>query len=155
MMRMSKLADYSTVVMSYMARDAGALHSAHEVAERVGLKLPTVSKIFKILARGGLVVSTRGVKGGYLLARAPEKISIAEIIDTVDGRISLTECSHHAGLCIQESHCSVRGNWQKINLAVRKALESVSLADMSRPAMRKVDVAGLKRAAVQLKRAAA
>ncbi len=146
-MRMSKLADYSTVVMAYMARDPSALHSAHEVAEGVGLGPPTVSKIFKILARGGLVVSTRGVKGGYLLARAPEKISIAEIIDTVEGRISLTECSHHAGLCVQESHCSVRGNWQRINLAVRRALEGVSLADMSRPVIRKVDVMGLKRVA--------
>jgi FeS assembly SUF system regulator len=147
MMRMSKLADYSTVVMTHMGRDGGGLHSAHEVAEAVGLSLPTVSKIFKILARGGLVVSTRGVKGGYLLARPPEKISIAEIIDAVDGRISLTECSHHAGLCVQESHCSVRGNWQRINAAVRRALEGVSLADMARPTMSKVDVVGLKRVA--------
>ncbi len=146
-MRMSKLADYSTVVMTYMARDPAALHSAHEVSQRVRVALPTVSKIFKILAKEGLVVSTRGVKGGYLLARAPEKISIAEIIDAVEGRISLTECSHHAGLCVQEAHCSVRGNWQRINAAVRRALEGVSLADMSRPIMRKVDVAGLKRAA--------
>jgi FeS assembly SUF system regulator len=147
MMRMSKLADYSTVVMTYMARKPDALHSAHEVAEGVGLALPTVSKIFKILARGRLVVSTRGVKGGYLLARAPEKISIAEIIDTVEGRIALTECSHTAGLCLQESHCSVRGNWQKINHAVRGALAGVSLAEMSRPVMRKVEVAPLTRAA--------
>jgi FeS assembly SUF system regulator len=146
MMRMSKLADYSTVVMTYMARKPDALHSAHEVAEGVGLALPTVSKIFKILARGRLVVSTRGVKGGYLLARAPEKISIAEIIDTVEGRIALTECSHTAGLCLQESHCSVRGNWQKINHAVRGALAGVSLAEMSRPVMRKVEVAPLTRA---------
>jgi FeS assembly SUF system regulator len=146
MMRMSKLADYSTVVMTYMARNPEALHSAHEVAEEVGLAATTVSKIFKILARGRLVVSTRGVKGGYLLARPPEKISIAEIIDTVEGRIALTECSHTSGLCLQESHCSVRSNWQKINHAVRRALEGVSLADMSRPVMHRVEVTYLKRA---------
>jgi FeS assembly SUF system regulator len=146
MLRMSKLADYSTVVMAYMARNPGSLHSAHEVAEQVGLALPTVSKIFKILARSGLVVSTRGVKGGYLLARAPEKISVAEVIDAVEGPIALTECSHHPGVCIQESHCLVRGNWQRINHAIRGALESVSLADMSRPVIRKVEVASLRRA---------
>jgi FeS assembly SUF system regulator len=146
MLRMSKLADYSTVVMTYMARNPGALHSAHEVAKQVGLTLATVSKIFKMLAKNQLVVSTRGVKGGYLLAKAPERISVAEIIDAVEGPIALTECSYQPGACLQESHCSVRGNWQKINHAIRGALEGVSLADMTRPVIRKVEIASLKHA---------
>ncbi|HSF47143.1 MAG TPA: SUF system Fe-S cluster assembly regulator [Burkholderiales bacterium] len=133
MLRMSKLADYGTVVMTYIALAPEKVHSAHDIASRVHVGLPTVSKILKILARQELLVSVRGAKGGYTLARPARKISIAEIIDAMEGPVGLTECSSAPGLCVQESSCSIRANWQKINRAVRRALETMSLAEMARP----------------------
>jgi FeS assembly SUF system regulator len=131
MLRMSKLADYGTVVMTYISQHTDKVHSAHDIADHVRVALPTVSKILKILARQELLVSERGAKGGYRLARPAKQISIAEIIDAMEGPVALTECSSMPGLCEQESSCSIRGNWQRINQAVRGALEQVSLAEMA------------------------
>ena len=133
MLRLSKFADYGTQVMAYMAKD-GAVHSATEVSAELGIAAPTVSKILKALVQHGLLVSLRGAKGGYSLAVAPEEISVAQIIAAIEGPIALTECSDTAKLCEQESLCSVRGNWQRINKAVLTALQQVSLADLARPA---------------------
>jgi FeS assembly SUF system regulator len=133
MLRMSKLADYGTVVMTYISQHTDKVHSAHDIADHVRVALPTVSKILKILARQDLLVSERGAKGGYRLARPAKQISIAEIIDAMEGPVALTECSSMPGLCEQESSCSIRGNWQRINQAVRGALEQVSLAEMAQP----------------------
>jgi FeS assembly SUF system regulator len=139
MLRLSKLADYGTVVMTFMARESARVHSAHEVAEQIGVSAPTVSKVLKILARHELVVSTRGAKGGYVLARAPGEISMAEIISAMEGGpLGLTECSTTPGLCLQETNCSIRGNWQKINQVIVRALEQVSLAEMTRPVVHPV-----------------
>lgn len=134
MLRVGKLTDYGTVVMTHLARDPQGLHSANGIAAELGLALPTVSKILKALVQNGLLVSHRGAKGGYSLALAPEQISVARIIAAIEGPIALTECSHTAGECDQEPQCSVRSNWQRINRAVRDALERVSLAELARPA---------------------
>src|SRR3569833_3336912 len=80
MLRVGKLTDYGTVVMTHLARDPQGLHSANEIAAELGLALPTVSKILKALVQDGLLVSHRGAKGGYSLALAPERISVARII---------------------------------------------------------------------------
>src|SRR5438045_5377729 len=133
MLRMSKLTDYGTVVMTYLAREKDRLHAVTEVAGAIRVAAPTVSKILKRLTREGLVVSHRGAKGGYSLARAPEKISVVEIIDALEGPLGLTECGSAPGLCVQESLCSVRANWQRINDAVRNALAGVTLAEMAEP----------------------
>lgn len=138
MLRISKLTDYGTVVMTYLARENERLHAVSEIATEIRLAAPTVSKILKQLAREGLVVSHRGVKGGYALARRPEHISMVEIIDALEGRVGLTECGSSPGLCAQESGCSIRTNWQRINSAVREALAGVTLAEMAEP-----DVSGL------------
>jgi FeS assembly SUF system regulator len=130
---MSKLTDYGTVVMTYLARGKNQLHAATEIAGQIRVAAPTVSKILKRLAREGLVVSHRGAKGGYSLARAPEQISVVEIIDALEGPLGLTECGSTPGLCVQESLCSVRANWQRINGAVRNALAEVTLAEMAEP----------------------
>ena len=103
MLRLSKLADYGCQVMTYMARD-GDVHSATEVASELGMAAPTVSKILKMLARVDLLASVLGAKGGYMLARHPSEISIAEIINAMDGPISITECSTSS--CTRESTCS-------------------------------------------------
>jgi len=134
MLRVGKLTDYGTVVMTLLAQQPERLQSAAEIAAELGLALPTVSKILKALVQHGLLVSLRGAKGGYSLAVAPEEISVAQIIAAIEGPIALTECSDTAKLCEQESLCSVRGNWQRINKAVLAALQQVSLADLARPA---------------------
>lgn len=133
MLRMSKLTDYGTVVMTYLARQADKQHAASEIAAQIQVAAPTVSKILKALAREGLVVSSRGAKGGYSLARRPADISMVEIIDALEGPVALTECGSAPGLCIQEASCSIRANWQHINTAVRQALAGVTLAQMAQP----------------------
>lgn len=141
MLRLSKLADYGSQVMAYMARN-NAVHSANEVAVATGIAVPTVSKILKKLARGGLLSSVRGAKGGYVLSRRPEEISIAEIIDAMDGPISITECS--TSTCQQESFCSTRSNWQGINRLIREALEKVTLVEMIEPIPQVVNLEAIR-----------
>lgn len=133
MLRVAKLTDYATVVMTVLAEAGGDVLSAQALAERARLEMPTVSKLLKQLGHAGLVESFRGVNGGYRIARAPETISVAEIVIAMEGPIGMTECSAHAGLCGHESHCGVRGNWQRINQAIESALQSVTLADMLKP----------------------
>jgi FeS assembly SUF system regulator len=133
MLRVSKLTDYATVVMACLAAGGDAVQSAQALAERARLEVPTVSKLLKQLAQAGLVTSTRGINGGYRLARAPERITIADIVTAMEGPIGMTECSAHAGVCGHEPHCGVRMNWQRINQAIAGALGSVTLADMIKP----------------------
>ena len=130
MLRVSKLTDYATAVMTCLASAGDGVTSAQALAERARLELPTVSKLLKQLAQAGLVASTRGINGGYRLARAPERLTIADIVTAMEGPIGMTECSAHAGLCDHEPHCGVRVNWQRINQAIANALANVTLADM-------------------------
>jgi FeS assembly SUF system regulator len=133
MLRVSKLTDYATVVMTALAEAGSDVLSAQVLAERARLEIPTVSKLLKQLVHAGLVESFRGVNGGYRIARAPAAISVAEIVVAMEGPIGMTECSVHSGLCDHENHCGVRGNWQRINQAIADALASVTLADMMKP----------------------
>ncbi len=130
MLRMSKLTDYGTMVLAQLAANSGGLTTAGQVADATHLGQPTVSKLLKSLVRAGLVVSTRGVQGGYALARAPEAISAAQIIDALEGPVALTECSSAGGGCDLESYCRVGSAWQRINRSIRTALQNVSLADL-------------------------
>jgi FeS assembly SUF system regulator len=133
MIRISKLTDYSVVVLSQLGRD-NALHTVASLAEATGVPGPTVAKLLKPLAAAGLVASHRGVNGGYSLSHDPESISVAAIITALEGPIAVTECVTDAeSPCGVESLCPMRGNWEKINRAVRRALEEVSLADMAAP----------------------
>jgi FeS assembly SUF system regulator len=135
MIRITRLTDYGIMLLTYMAQDlALPMRTAPDLAAEAHLPLPTVSKILKVLARKGVLVAHRGVNGGFSLARRPEVIFIAEIITALEGPIALTECSADApGRCQLERLCPVRSNWQRINQAVRTALERLTLADMTRP----------------------
>src|SRR5713101_1894328 len=135
MIRIGRLTDYGIILLTYIARDSELLlRNARDLAAEAHLPLPTVSKILKALARAGLLVAHRGVKGGFSLARHPEEISVAEIISALEGPIALTECSVHTpGGCQLEPLCPVGSNWQRINQAVRKALENLTLAEMTHP----------------------
>jgi FeS assembly SUF system regulator len=136
MLRLSKLTDYGTVIMAYMALEQDRVFAATELAAATGVAAPTASKILKMLAGRGLLQSVRGAKGGYTLSRSAGEISIAQIIDAVEGPIAMTECSAVAGMCAQEGACSIRGNWQRVNLVILQALDQITLADMTRPAFR-------------------
>lgn len=146
MLRMSKLTDYGTVVMTSMARAPDHIHSAANVAGQTGLALPTVTKILKALARESLLVSVRGAKGGYRLARAPREISLAQVIGALEGPIGMTECGSSPGLCLHESDCSIRTNWRRINHMVLEALSRITLEQMTRPIGRAVEISMIKAA---------
>ena len=133
MLRISKMTDYAIMVMVELNASPGEVLNAHALAERSHLELPTVSKVLKLLVKTGLVDSYRGANGGYSIERDALDISVAEIIAAIEGPIAMTECSVEEGLCAQEAICSLRGNWQRISIAVTKAMEGVSLAEMAQP----------------------
>lgn len=106
--------------------------TAREISQRSSLPLPTVSKVLKLLTRASLVVSSRGVNGGYTLARVPKSIRVSEMIDALEGPTAMTECAHGQTTCEFQSQCLAKEPWQKINRVVRKALAALSLADMAK-----------------------
>jgi FeS assembly SUF system regulator len=132
MLRISKMTDYAILVMVELARD-GEMLSAQALAERIHVEVPTASKVLKLLSGGGLLESYRGANGGYRVGRSAADISVAEVIAAIEGPIAMTECSVEPGLCSQEERCDLRGNWQRISLAVARALQDVSLAEMAAP----------------------
>ncbi len=134
MLRISKLTDYAIVVLGQMASDPQQTHTAAGLAEATGLAAPTVSKILKMLGKAEVLKSMRGAHGGYRLAQSPERTSVATVIYALEGPVALTECEGERGGCQQSSSCNARGSWDVINQALRTALESVSLADMAKPA---------------------
>jgi len=129
-LRISKLTDYGTVLLAHLAANRETVCSAADVANATGIAVPTVSKLLKSLGRCGLVISTRGSNGGYKLARDPADISAADIIDALEGPVSITECSAIDSQCEHEGVCSVGGAWQRVNIAIRRALDDVSLRDL-------------------------
>jgi FeS assembly SUF system regulator len=135
MVRLSKLTDYGLVLMTCMARGGGLpLRTARELAVESKLPLSTVSKILKELLQSGLLVSHRGIKGGYILAREPQDISVTDIIAALEGPMALTECSTDVtGLCNLEPCCPIKNNQRIINQAVRGVLERITLSDLIEP----------------------
>ena len=135
MIRLGKLTDYGLVLMTCIARDRDRpRYTACGLAGDSRLPLPTVTKLLKALQQGGLLISHRGIKGGYNLARDPEEISLAEIIAVLEGPIALTDCSRGtSGLCDLEPCCPLKGNQRIISQVVRGALEKVMLADLVHP----------------------
>jgi FeS assembly SUF system regulator len=131
MLKISKLADYATMIMVYCAHAPEQSYAAKKVAEATKIQLPTVSKLLKLLAKGQLLVSQRGVQGGYHLAKPPREISMANIIEAVDGPIALTECNHSISECDLIQNCATKHSWQLINVAIQDALSKISLAQMS------------------------
>lgn len=132
MIRMSKLADYAFVILTRMASEKKELWPASSISEVTAIPLPTVAKLMKILARGGIVTASRGVSGGYRLVASPSAISVASVIESVDGPVALIDCVDNSDPdCVVSHACHMNGGWSKVNSAVLAALSSVSLADMS------------------------
>lgn len=131
MLRISKLTDYGTVILALLASEPQRSLAAAEVAERTRIALPTVSKLLKKLQRTGLVISTRGSLGGYQLATPASEVTAAKILDALEGPMAITECSGEHSSCGLESNCNVGHAWQRVNAAIRKALNDITLAQMS------------------------
>ncbi len=131
MIRLSKLADYGIVIATHLARQPERQQTAPEIAAATAVPLPMTSKILKLLTRGEVLVSHRGARGGYGLARPAGTISISEVIEALDGPIAMTSCIEPSlSDCGILSLCPARANWQRINSAVREALDGVTLAEM-------------------------
>ena len=135
MVKLGKLADYGLVLMTCMARGQGStLRTARDLSAETKLPLPTVSKLLKQLLQSGLLISHRGTKGGYLLAKEPRDIPVIEVIAAFEGPVALTECSTDiTGLCHIESCCPIKANQRIINQAVRGLLGTISLSDLVAP----------------------
>ncbi|MFQ3667118.1 MAG: SUF system Fe-S cluster assembly regulator [Sphingomonadaceae bacterium] len=132
MLRLSNFADYGVVIMTAAARADGALVSASHVSGMTGIPVPTVAKLMNHLARANLLVSHRGVAGGFALSRDAADISLADIVEAIDGPIALTHCcTENRETCELLSHCAVRLHWEPVNRAVREALSKVSLAALA------------------------
>ncbi len=132
MLRLSNLADYGVVVMTAAARAAAEnrLMSTAQVAQATGIPAPTVAKLMGQFGRAGLLTSQRGVAGGFLLSRAADLISLADIVEAIDGPIALTHCGQEGAECDLSHACAVRPHWAPVNRAVKAALADVCLADI-------------------------
>jgi FeS assembly SUF system regulator len=145
MLRISKLADYGTVVMVSLAKQPEQVRNARDIASRSHLTVPTVSKLLKRLTAAGLLTSLRGVSGGYKLERPASDISVADIIYALEEHRGLTECSTHGSECSLQEVCHVQTNWRLISQAIESALDSVSLEDLAKPGLKAADFEYLKR----------
>lgn len=134
MLRIGKLTDYGIDLLTLFVADKQGFGStgvsATELASHSGIPLPTVSKVCKSLARAGILVGSRGVNGGYRLAREPREVSVADVVRALEGPIALTECLSKPGVCSIEQSCGVRTNWNRVNTHVLRSLQSISIADM-------------------------
>lgn len=130
MLRISKLADYGTVLMRAIAEAPTSTHTAKALAEQAAIPLPTVSKLLKLFASTQLLQSQRGAQGGYQLAQAPADISLAQIVAAIDGEIALTECSHSEGNCERAADCVVSDHWQVVSRSLQQQLQAISLAEL-------------------------
>lgn len=134
MIRMSRQTDYGLVLLLQFVRRENRRRnlSARALAEATGLPIPMVSKVLKVLSREGLLVSSRGVNGGYALARSPDKISLREVLRALEGPLAMTECLDDDSDCVRESSCPMRDKWEVINSAVSKVFGSITLEELGR-----------------------
>ncbi|MDJ0521719.1 MAG: SUF system Fe-S cluster assembly regulator [Planctomycetota bacterium] len=140
MIRVTKLADYGILLMTWLAwrkaRPGGdeLRRSAADLARETGLPAPTVSKLLRLLSRAELLEAQRGAQGGYQLTRDPAGITVANIIEAIEGPIALMDClDDTAPDCDVQSLCPTRTNWDRINQAILTALSSISLEEMATP----------------------
>ncbi len=133
MLRLSKLTDYAVVIMAYLSQHPGLAINAKSIAEHTGISLPTTSKLLKHLSHEGLLLANRGIKGGYQLAYPATAISLGTVIQSLEGQIVLTECSHNTRGCGLEKQCTIRDNWRRISACIQATFMQISLADLIQP----------------------
>jgi FeS assembly SUF system regulator len=132
MLKLNKMTDYAVVCLSVLARKPGYSMSASELSKATGLTLYTVQKLLKLLVvKSNLISAQRGAYGGYILNRKTSQISIIEIIEALDGPISLTDCVDSSeNMCESSNICFLEGKWNKVNQIIRKSLNDISLYDL-------------------------
>lgn len=129
MLRITKIADYGFILLTYMAQqDPEALHNAKDLSHSIGIPLPTVSKVLKILTQGGILVSHQGSRGGYSLSRPADAITAVEILEAVEGPVAITDCSSEEG-CAR--NCQVSKSWQQVNGSIYRSLANLKLSDIA------------------------
>ena len=133
MLRLSKKADYALIAMKHLAQNAagGASSSAREIAEQYRIPIELMAKVLQRLVRTGLLVSTQGTRGGYTLGRPSVDISVADVIQAIDGPLTVTACSTEKNDCEQYSRCNIRDPLWQIRERIVEALSTVSLAEMA------------------------
>ena len=136
MIKLNKMTDYAVVCLGMLARKPGSSMSATELSKETGLTLFTVQKLLKLLVvKSQLIVAQRGSHGGYILNKKPSDISVAEIIEVLDGPIAITACVESLdNLCEASNICFLGGKWNKVNEVIRKTLNDISLDDLLNPA---------------------
>ncbi|MBB5371828.1 MAG: Rrf2 family transcriptional regulator [Acidocella sp.] len=135
MLKLSRLTDYAVAALVRLSAAEG-VETSPGIAAAIGVPEPTVAKVLKALAGQGLVISTRGARGGYRLGRPLSGIAVAEVICAIDGPIALTSCVEGgSGTCESQSLCPVAGRWDPVNQAIREALSNITLADMAAAAL--------------------
>lgn len=132
MIKISKMADYATVIMAYLAR-TNSQATAREIADATHIAWPTVCKILKLLVKNDLLTSARGAHGGYGLARAANAISLGEILVAMEENVSMTECSGDHSSCDKQAQCQVSGHWRAISSVIDHALAGYTVADLLAP----------------------
>ena len=130
MLRVSRMADYAVLLATYIGRHENDLHSSAGLSRATGIPAPTVSKLLKHLARDNILISQRGILGGYSLARPTKLISVAEIIVSIDGPIAMTDCLSADKDCDLQKSCNVKEPWKKISDAINSTLTELSLENI-------------------------
>lgn len=135
MFKINRITDYAVVILNTMChKDVGTLFSAADLAERTAIPLPTVSKTLKLLAKGGILKSHRGVSGGYAITRPPREITIAQILQAIEGPLALTACVEESeDDCDAKNYCPLSGQWETMNQGIADVLNSVTMEDMAKP----------------------
>lgn len=134
MLKLTRLTDYAILILGALAMRPDQRLSSHELASYTQLGQPTVAKLTKMLVAAQLIESARGVNGGCTLLRKPENISVANVVEAIEGPIALTACVEGAvDPCAVQNGCFMSGNWNKVNGAIHEALSGVSLAEMFNP----------------------
>ena len=134
MLRLNRLTDYAIVAMSKMSHRSDDVRTTTQISLETAVPIPTIAKLLNALAKGGLVNSHRGASGGYTLSRPADEITAADIIQAVEGPISLTACVDGSDEeCGIQHDCPMSGNWNTVNQAIHKALKEVTLAELGAP----------------------
>jgi FeS assembly SUF system regulator len=133
MIRIAKLTDYAMLILTILGKDLDISYNASQIAELSGINHPTVAKLLKQLLNAGILTSSRGSTGGYKLAYTPESLSIAKIIQTLEGPLAITECNISKDLCAIATQCTIQPPWIRINKVIHAALENYKLIDLIIP----------------------
>jgi len=130
MLKISKLTDYATAIVLFLQKD-NSLHSSEYIAQRVGLEIPTVSKVLKLLTKAQILSSIRGANGGYKLAKDIAEVSLYDVIAAIEGDTAITECTKIDSLCAQEKGCDTRSGWEKVNNDIKNILLNMTIKRMA------------------------